>query len=341
MAREQALAVSTKTSTSWCRMRWRQVWVGIALVGVVALGTGCFVEGYHQSADPYAVLGVSRGASEDQIKRAYKKLAIKYHPDKHPHDSQEAAKENFVRVQEAYETLTNKRASSTSQSQYRSYQHEYSNQYHHHHQQHQYYHYTFSSQQRPQSSGSTPILYFFVFGIVAMLLYTKVMEVRDSTPDSTQPPSPSSRQSKASPTPPKPMSTSSLAPLAATYAPHVPELTPAVLQIKRRRVVIFCMRASPTYCSPQGTLHAPHNDPVVFTWCDVDHPHRKAAWTSFFDTHLIDAESCVIVAVSNQSKYATLTKSADLTYSDVQTWLGRLVGGEGDSPKQLQVTVPV
>ncbi len=55
--------------------------------------------------DYYKVLGVARGAAEDEIKKAYRKLARKYHPDV----SKEAnAKEKFQEVSEAYETLRDK-----------------------------------------------------------------------------------------------------------------------------------------------------------------------------------------------------------------------------------------
>src|SRR5260221_2726090 len=55
--------------------------------------------------DYYKVLGVERGAAEDEIKKAYRKLARKYHPDV----SKEAnAKEKFQDVSEAYETLRDK-----------------------------------------------------------------------------------------------------------------------------------------------------------------------------------------------------------------------------------------
>ncbi|ACU05404.1 MULTISPECIES: molecular chaperone DnaJ [Pedobacter] len=55
--------------------------------------------------DYYDVLGVSRNTSADEIKKAYRKLAIKYHPDKNPNDK--AAEEKFKEAAEAYEVLSN------------------------------------------------------------------------------------------------------------------------------------------------------------------------------------------------------------------------------------------
>ncbi|MCG8375880.1 MAG: molecular chaperone DnaJ [Chlorobiales bacterium] len=55
--------------------------------------------------DYYEVLGLSRSASKDEIKKAYRKLAMKYHPDKNPDNSE--AEEHFKEVNEAYEVLSN------------------------------------------------------------------------------------------------------------------------------------------------------------------------------------------------------------------------------------------
>ncbi|MFI5161394.1 MAG: molecular chaperone DnaJ [Sphingobacteriales bacterium] len=55
--------------------------------------------------DYYDVLGVSKGSDADEIKKAYRKMAIKYHPDKNPGDKQ--AEENFKEAAEAYEVLSN------------------------------------------------------------------------------------------------------------------------------------------------------------------------------------------------------------------------------------------
>lgn len=55
--------------------------------------------------DYYEVLGVSKGATASEIKKAYRKLALKYHPDKNPDN--EEAEEKFKEAAEAYEVLSN------------------------------------------------------------------------------------------------------------------------------------------------------------------------------------------------------------------------------------------
>src|SRR5690349_7024601 len=57
-----------------------------------------------EKRDYYEVLGVTRAAQADEIKKAYRKLAIKYHPDKNPGDP--AAEAQFKEAAEAYEVLS-------------------------------------------------------------------------------------------------------------------------------------------------------------------------------------------------------------------------------------------
>jgi DnaJ-class molecular chaperone len=55
--------------------------------------------------DPYVVLGLERDATEEQIKSAYKKAALKYHPDKNRGEGSEAAADKFREVVTAYNIL--------------------------------------------------------------------------------------------------------------------------------------------------------------------------------------------------------------------------------------------
>ena len=59
-----------------------------------------------QKRDYYEVLGVTKTATDEEIKKAYRKLAKKWHPDANP-DNKKEAEEKFKEVSEAYETLSN------------------------------------------------------------------------------------------------------------------------------------------------------------------------------------------------------------------------------------------
>ena len=65
-----------------------------------------------EKRDYYEVLGLKKGASDDEIKKAFRKLAMKYHPDRVStlgEDVQKAAAEKFRQVKEAYETIKKER----------------------------------------------------------------------------------------------------------------------------------------------------------------------------------------------------------------------------------------
>ena len=58
----------------------------------------------YEKEDYYKVLGVGNSAVQDEIKRSYRKMALKYHPDKNPGNKQ--AEERFKEAAEAYEVLS-------------------------------------------------------------------------------------------------------------------------------------------------------------------------------------------------------------------------------------------
>lgn len=67
--------------------------------------------------DPYEVLGVERGASKEEIKKAYRALAKKWHPDMHENNPlKDLAEEKFVEVQKAYDAIMNGESNSSEYS---------------------------------------------------------------------------------------------------------------------------------------------------------------------------------------------------------------------------------
>lgn len=76
------------------------------------LGAGKKKGGKAQMSDPYKVLGVQRGASEEEITKAYRKLAKKYHPDLNPGDA--SAAEKMSEINAAYDKLKNGDTSDSS-----------------------------------------------------------------------------------------------------------------------------------------------------------------------------------------------------------------------------------
>ena len=66
--------------------------------------------------DPYVVLGVSRTASDEEIKKKYRELARKYHPDNYANNPlADLAQEKMKQINEAYDVVTKERAGGGAQ----------------------------------------------------------------------------------------------------------------------------------------------------------------------------------------------------------------------------------
>ena len=65
-------------------------------------------QAYHRVSDPYKVLEITKDATDTEVKKAYRKLAVKFHPDKIGNlgeGPRKKAKERFIQIQEAYEQI--------------------------------------------------------------------------------------------------------------------------------------------------------------------------------------------------------------------------------------------
>lgn len=98
----EASAPSTRSQASWrCVGRPRQPGLSLQHRGFASV-SGVGVGGQ----DPYKVLGVQKNASESEIKAAYRKQALKWHPDRQPEDKRKQAEKQFNDVASAYELLS-------------------------------------------------------------------------------------------------------------------------------------------------------------------------------------------------------------------------------------------
>jgi len=86
------------------RKRLRDKWVSAAWLLILAL-ISSVVQRADAGKDFYKILGVRHGASSAEVKKAYRKLSMKWHPDKNP-DNQEEAQETFVEISSAYAVLS-------------------------------------------------------------------------------------------------------------------------------------------------------------------------------------------------------------------------------------------
>lgn len=78
---------------------------GMTFTGTLGVGVNRTAAGAGGPWDPYEILGIRVGASEADIKAAYRKLSFKYHPDRNPGDA--TAADRFIGITKAYEALTN------------------------------------------------------------------------------------------------------------------------------------------------------------------------------------------------------------------------------------------
>lgn len=139
--------------------------------------------------DPYSVLGVSANASEEEIKKAYRTLAKKYHPDLNPNDEEAAKKMNEINV--AYEQIKDMKQGKNNGYSYNTYQNQGYNTYQRQYNG-QYYQNPFESYQRTQYQNrrtyrSSKSIFFYIFLIYLLMNLLSSFFYRSSYPTYNDP----------------------------------------------------------------------------------------------------------------------------------------------------------
>ncbi|TDH73284.1 hypothetical protein CCR75_000563 [Bremia lactucae] len=263
------------------------------------------IHGFHE--DPYKVLGITRSASDAEIKRAYRLLALKWHPDKNRSDPM--AKQQFMRIGAAYEKLINPIAS-TKPQQWRQQQHRkgYQQKYA------RGYDYQTQYQKTVSLDLTTPLLIILALAALLGVFGLHPIEKVSSTP-------------------------SQFNTVATTFAPSSFEFKSLYLTAKGRRTLIFfpdethgCSVEDQFKVIEKFTKEFQH-DPLTFCWMNLHAQSKEmqSAWQKQFKS----TATPFVVSLSYRGQKISLLPSRQKSYDgrealekEVRSWLLRLSGGE-------------
>ncbi|KAF1334224.1 Molecular chaperone, partial [Globisporangium splendens] len=298
--------------------------------------------------DPYKVLGVSRSASESEIKRAYRQLALKWHPDKvHINPGNPQAESEFMRIGSAYEQLVNGDAN-YAQSSHARHQRSHQNPYARQYQQQNYYR---QQQYQYQQLGVS------IFAVDGRSLCRADLghdhpavengRVGFSVVIKTRPAARQRQQFVAqrtgtssfhSPywlgTAIEPPRASPLEQLAKVFAPSIYAFNPMYLNARGRRTLLFFPDDGKHGCSVRDQFSIMEKlavefqrDPLTFCWIDLQScsASDRKKWTAQFN-----GTAPFLVACSAKGKKMAMhsVSSSKVSADELRPWLTRLLGGE-------------